>query len=101
MKEQLNPDFMNYRADSFYNSSTVLHNAQNYIKQGQSGWFAGDGPYSTYSEDLDEWITVTNNKNMSGEQEKVYYIGDIGLARTTLTQEQIDTIIQAANTVTE
>ncbi len=35
MSEQLNPDFMNYRADSFYVGSTVIMNAQNYIKQGQ------------------------------------------------------------------
>ena len=36
MKEQLNPDFQNYRADSFYNGGTVIHNAQNYVKQGQT-----------------------------------------------------------------
>ncbi len=34
MKEQLNPLFKNYRADSFYNSSTVIHNAKNYVYQG-------------------------------------------------------------------
>ena len=34
MKEQLNPLFLNYRADSFYNSSVVIHNAENYVKQG-------------------------------------------------------------------
>lgn len=34
MKEQLNPLFRNYRADSFYNSGTVIHNAQGYAKQG-------------------------------------------------------------------
>ena len=31
MKEQLNPDFKNYRADSFYNSGTVIHNARDYV----------------------------------------------------------------------
>ena len=36
MKEQLNPDFQNYRADSFYVGSTILVNAENYVKQGQS-----------------------------------------------------------------
>ena len=35
MKEQLSPLFMNYRADSYYVGSTVLANAQLYIKQGQ------------------------------------------------------------------
>ena len=34
MKEQLNPLFKNYRADSFYVGSTVIHNAQNYVYQG-------------------------------------------------------------------
>ena len=35
MKEQLNPLFMNYRADSFYNGATVIKNAQAYVFQGQ------------------------------------------------------------------
>ena len=34
MKEQLNPLFQNYRADSFYIGSTIIHNAQKYVKQG-------------------------------------------------------------------
>ncbi len=41
MQEQLNPDFYNYRADSFYNSSTVIHNAKNYLFQGSEGYFSG------------------------------------------------------------
>lgn len=36
MKEQLAPEFQNYRADSFYIGSTVIHNAQNYFKQGST-----------------------------------------------------------------
>ena len=36
MQQQLDPAFMNYRADSFYTGATVIHNAQNYIKQGQT-----------------------------------------------------------------
>lgn len=36
MSEQLNPKFKNYRADSFYVGSTVIHNAQNYVYQGTS-----------------------------------------------------------------
>ena len=34
MKEQLNPLFKNYRADSYYVGSTVIHNARNYVYQG-------------------------------------------------------------------
>ena len=56
MQQQLDPLFQNYRADSFYVGATILVNAQEYAKQGQSGWFAADLPYSTYSTDLDEKI---------------------------------------------
>lgn len=56
MQEQLNPLFQNYRADSFYAGSVNLVGAQAYAKQGQSGWFPADGPYSVYSEDLDSKI---------------------------------------------
>ncbi len=33
MQEQLNPLFFNYRADSYYKGSTIIHNAQGYLKQ--------------------------------------------------------------------
>lgn len=46
MKEQENPLFKNYRADSYYNSSTVIHNAQNYVKQGSTGNFASRSVYA-------------------------------------------------------
>ncbi len=36
MSEQLNPLFQNYRADSFYAGSTIIKNAQTYLKQGQT-----------------------------------------------------------------
>ncbi len=59
MSEQLNPLFQNYRADSFYVGATIIQNAQNYVKQGQSGMYAADAPYSTYTEDLDDKIIFT------------------------------------------
>ena len=59
MKEQLAPEFQNYRADSFYAGATVIVNAQNYAKQGQSGWFAASSTYSTYSEDLDSVLVFS------------------------------------------
>lgn len=34
MKQQLDPLFKNYRADSFYNSGLVIHNAREYVYQG-------------------------------------------------------------------
>ncbi len=36
MEQQLDPKFQNYRADSFYVGATIIHNAENYAKQGQS-----------------------------------------------------------------
>ena len=53
MKEQLNPLFQNYRADSYYNSAQSLVGAKDYAKQGQSGWFMANAPYAEYTEDLD------------------------------------------------
>lgn len=38
MEEQLNPLFKNYRADSFYVGATIIHNAENYVKQGSYGY---------------------------------------------------------------
>lgn len=59
MEQQLDPAFKNYRADSFYVGATIIKNAQNFAKQGESGWFPADGPYATYSEDLDSKIVFT------------------------------------------
>ncbi len=59
IEQLLDPKFQNYRADTVYLGSTILINAQNYYKQGQSGWFAADDPYSTYSEDLDSLIVFS------------------------------------------
>ncbi len=59
MEQQLDPAFKNYRADSFYVGGTIIKNAQNFAKQGESGWFAADAPYVTYSEELDDKIVFT------------------------------------------
>ena len=36
MKQQLDPKFKNYRADSYYTGSTVIHNAKSYFYNGQT-----------------------------------------------------------------
>ena len=59
MKEQLNPLFQNYRADSFYVGATIIIGAKEYVKQGQSGWFTASDAYSVYSEDLDSKLVFT------------------------------------------
>ncbi len=58
-KRLLNPVAKNYRADTMYTGDVVIVGAEPYFKQGQSGWFPADGPYSTYSEDLDEIIVFS------------------------------------------
>ncbi len=65
MQEQLNPLFLNYRADSYYLGSTIISGAKNYALQGQKSWYAADTPYAHYSTDLDEKIifSIDVNKN--------------------------------------
>ena len=54
MQQQEDPLFQNYRADSYYNGATVIHNAANYVKQGQSGWFDATECYAgIYDASLD------------------------------------------------
>ena len=65
MQEQLNPDFRNYRADSFYLGATIIANAQGYAKQGLSGWFDATTIVSEYSTDLDAELkfSIGNEQN--------------------------------------
>ena len=50
MKEQENPDFFNYRADSFYNGDTIIHKAKDYLYQGSEGYFNARSSYEHYDE---------------------------------------------------
>lgn len=50
MSEQLNPLFQNYRADSFYNSGTVIHNAKQYVYQGQTTNVAARDKYTEWND---------------------------------------------------
>lgn len=59
MKEQLNPLFKNYRADSFYNGALVIHGAKDYVYQGTKGWFPSTMAYSTYSPDIDDKLVFS------------------------------------------
>ena len=47
----LNPEAQNYRADSLYSGNLVIHNAENYLKQGKTVKQAnsGDGETMTYA----------------------------------------------------
>ena len=48
MKEQLNPLFKNFRADSFYNGSVNIINAWEYVFQGSIGYYDATKIYSAY-----------------------------------------------------
>lgn len=50
MKQQLDPLFKNYRADSFYNGSTVIHNAKSYVYQGSTEATTARDFHSTWEE---------------------------------------------------
>lgn len=63
MKEQLNPLFLNYRANSYYYGSLVLNDAEAYAKQGQTTYgdpYVGD-PSDGYSNiEFADFITDKN-----------------------------------------
>ena len=50
MQQQLDPLFKNYRADSFYNGATVIHNAKSYVYQGSTENVTTRDFYSTWEE---------------------------------------------------
>ena len=56
MKEQLNPLFKNYRADSFYKGANKIDKALEYVFQGSEAWFAADAIHSVYSADIDDQL---------------------------------------------
>ena len=57
MQQQEDPLFKNYRADSYYTGDTVIHNAQNYVKQGDKGVFASKTVFGgIYSEANDSQL---------------------------------------------
>lgn len=67
MKQQLDPTFKNYRADSFYNGTVNLVNAWEYVYQGTTDWYAANTPYSTYSDELDDKLYFYLGQKVVGE----------------------------------
>ncbi len=53
MQEQLNPLFMNYRANTYYNS-IFIKNAKTYLYNGTEGYGAADGIIGAYDASKDE-----------------------------------------------
>lgn len=40
MTQQLSPNYLFGTASNYYSGNYIIHNAQNYVKQGQKGWFS-------------------------------------------------------------
>lgn len=61
MSQQLSPKYLFATASNYYSGNYVIHNAQNYVKQGQKGWFdngvAGFG-YSDLALGSDGYYTL-------------------------------------------
>ncbi len=65
MKEQLNPDFMNYRADTYYNSIKVK-NAKTYLYNGKTGYDAATTVADGYDAANDaNYIWKLNSSNIN------------------------------------
>lgn len=50
MSQQLSPKYLYDTASNYYSGNYVIHNAQNYVKQGQSGWFDNGNMNLAYSD---------------------------------------------------
>ena len=107
MQEQLNPKFLNYRADSFYNGSTVIHNAENYVKQGQDTKASPNTVMKNNKQTLEEFLAANGTKksyiNWGATVEEVYENGawrkatdaDNKVVDTGLTVQQLYDVLQA------
>lgn len=69
MQQLLDPAFQNYRADTVYNGSTVIVNAQNYLKQGSKQWTSST-IYVNYDESLDSKLVFTLAAPVSADPDK-------------------------------
>ena len=50
MSQQLSPKYLFDTASNYYSGNYVIHNAQNYVKQGQKGWFDNGNMNLAYSD---------------------------------------------------
>lgn len=50
MMQQLSPKYLFATASNYYSGNYVIHNAQNYVKQGQKGWFDNGNMNFAYSD---------------------------------------------------
>ena len=56
MQQQLDPEQLNRRADSYYGGDFSIVNAKNYLYSGKKAWFASETVFEHYSADLDSQL---------------------------------------------
>ena len=71
MQQQLDPLFQNYRADSFYVGATIIVNAQEYVKQGQSLETVDNGVSGIYT--MDELVKGADGVYTQPDGQPVYF----------------------------
>lgn len=71
MQQQLDPLFQNYRADSFYVGATIIANAQNYAKQGQSVDTLDNGISGIYT--MDELVKGEDGVYTQPDGQPIYF----------------------------
>ena len=71
MQQQLDPLFQNYRADSFYAGATVIVNAQEYAKQGQTLEVLDNGVANVYT--LEDLVKGEDGVYTQPDGEPIYF----------------------------
>lgn len=105
MSQQLSPNYLFDTASNYYSGNYVIHNAQNYVKQGQSGWFDARNTYGTYDESLDSklyFVIGAGSTNTNYGKAEAYYFSAWGLPAGTDAKTAATYIVQnGANTTVE
>lgn len=68
MSQQLSPNYLFEQASNYYSGNYIIHNAQNYVYQGQSGWFPAHTPYSVFEESLYDQLVFTLGNSTENEE---------------------------------
>lgn len=61
MSQQLSPNYLFATASNYYSGNYVIHNAQNYVKQGQKGMFPATSVLTVYNASDDAKLIFTLN----------------------------------------
>lgn len=106
MSQQLSPNYLFDTASNYYSGNYVIHNAQNYVKQGQSGWFDARNTYGTYDESLDSklyFVIGAGSTNTNYGKAEAHYFSAWGLPAGTDAKTAATYIVQVgkANTTVE